>query len=138
MSSPSARTRSNRQSLSIARAQEIDLLIAVCIDRQIDKPTLYLGPLVPRLSGKTVRVLLERLMKNADDQQPPAATRGHLGKLLEQMDVGPIPGGTLQKLAELVDEHRKATAGARMAHRDFFERTEDCLFGPGRRRTFTL
>ena len=87
-------------------AEEVDLLVSGSIDYEVHEPALDLGPLVAHLSRQPVRVLVERLMEDADDNHPPAAARGAFGELLKQMDIGPIVRRGFQKLAHFVDEHR--------------------------------
>ena len=80
-----------------------------------------------------MRILLECLVKNADDDQPAAASRCQFGQLLEKMDVGAVPCGRLEELAQLVDEQHQTAAGTGIARGNGFQRLKHGLFRPGGR-----
>jgi hypothetical protein len=69
---------------------QLELLLAREIDRDVNEAPLDLEPLVARLARQTMGVVVERLMKDADDEEPAVGSRRGLGKLLEQMDLATV------------------------------------------------
>ena len=76
-------------------AQQVYLLVALGIDGKVNESALNLRPFVPRLPRQSMGVLVEGLVEDAHDHQSVVATRGDLGKLLEEVDIGAVVGGRL-------------------------------------------
>ena len=114
-------------------AEQVELLVADGIDGQVDEPALNLGPLLTHVAREAVRVLVECLMEDTHDNQPPIAARGPFGELLEQMEIDALVRRSFQTLAHFVDEHYEAAAGPGMARRDLLQRGQHACVGPGPR-----
>src|SRR5690242_2957888 len=109
---------------------EIDLLFGSGADSKIDEPALDLRPLIPHVMREAMRVLLEGLMENADDDEPPFASRRGLGELLKDVEVLPLMRRALKKLAHLVHEQQNATMRAAIGGRSLHQCLDQVLFGP--------
>ena len=84
---------------------ECDLLFARDIDRHVGEAALYLKPLVAHLARQPVRVVIKRLMQNANDDEPAMASGFGFGELLEEIDVRIAGRRMFEELAHLIDDH---------------------------------
>ena len=89
---------------------ERDLLLAGDIDRHVGKAALYLQPLVAHFTRQPVRVIVERLMENADDDEPAVAARRGFSELLEKIDVRIAESGMFEELAHFINDDNEARA----------------------------
>src|SRR5690606_19823869 len=92
MNEPSNRTgkvtRRFRPVVALDRTRnELNLLFASSVDREVNESALDLCPLVADLMGKPVSVLLESLMQDAYYQKASVAAGSRFRKLLEGINV---------------------------------------------------
>ena len=121
-------------SLLIARRSKVDLLGPGGAHREIHKTPLELRPLVAHGAREMVRVFLERLMENPDDNQSTPAPRSEFGEFLKQVNVGSVARRGFEELAHLVDEDNEPAASPGIACRNRRDRIENPLLGPRWRR----
>ena len=81
-----------------------------------------------------MRIFLEGLMKNPDDEQPTPTPGSDFSELLEQVNVGAVARCGFEKLSHLVDEDYEPPPGPGIACRNPRERIENTLLGPRRYR----
>ena len=82
----------------------IDLLFTGRVYGKIDEAPLDLRPFVPHLVRKPVSIILESLVQDADDNEPPFAPIGHLCELLKDVNVSTVTSRGLKELTHFIDE----------------------------------
>ena len=111
--------------------KEINLLIPTNVDSEVYKPALNLRPFVAHLTCQTMGVLFKRLVEDTDDNESLIATRSHFSELLKEVDIGPVVGSRLQKLAHLVNEYQQPTTSTWILRSKVLETFQRERLAPG-------
>ncbi|EIM72216.1 hypothetical protein A33O_20590 [Nitratireductor aquibiodomus RA22] len=109
---------------------KVDLLFAGGIDHEIDEASLYLRPFVAHFVRQPVRIFIEGLVQDTDNQQSAFATRRGFGELLQDENVRAVLGCAFQEFAHLVDEQEQPAMRPRRLGRRFSQRGNKIAFSP--------